>query len=263
MSTPKTVKTQIESLIASANATTGKADTDLTSAVGSLVEGFGQGGSGEDFWRMYDGLTDYASRFKGITTLTDMPYIDTSNGTNFTHTFNGCSKMENIARLDYSSATKMQGTYASCPLLKYVPYINSSKATTFNDCFFNCSSLEEVEGIDLSNATTMHTFMHGNLPKLNKIGGTLNISNLTHDIVYTIFNCPALEEIAFENGCIKRNFSIRNCPKLIDASIQSIIDGLADLTGQDAQTLTFHADVKAKLTETQIATITSKNWTLA
>ena len=37
-------KARINSLISAANATTGKADTDLTSAVGALIAGFGQGG---------------------------------------------------------------------------------------------------------------------------------------------------------------------------------------------------------------------------
>lgn len=39
-------KARINSLISAANATTGKADTDLTSAVGALIAGFGQGGGG-------------------------------------------------------------------------------------------------------------------------------------------------------------------------------------------------------------------------
>ena len=38
-------KQRTQALIDQANATTGKTDTDLTSAVGALVEGFGQGGS--------------------------------------------------------------------------------------------------------------------------------------------------------------------------------------------------------------------------
>lgn len=37
-------KARINSLISAANATTGKADTDLTSAVGALIAGFGSGG---------------------------------------------------------------------------------------------------------------------------------------------------------------------------------------------------------------------------
>lgn len=45
MSDFTTVKTQIQKLIDTANEKTGKADADLTGAVGSLVEGYGTGGS--------------------------------------------------------------------------------------------------------------------------------------------------------------------------------------------------------------------------
>lgn len=62
---------------------------------------------------------------------------------------------------------------------------------------------------------------------------------------------------------IKVSFSIEHFSRLDDGTIQSVIEGLADLTGGTAQTLALHADVKAKLTETQLATITGKNWTVA
>ena len=75
-------------------------------------------------------------------------------------------------------------------------------------------------------------------------------------------NCSKLENVTFE-GELKLSISFVTSPLLSDASIQNIIDCLSDLTGQTAQTITFHADVKAKLTDEQIATITSKNWTLA
>lgn len=44
MSTPETVKAQLQADIAAANAATGKADTTLHAAVSSLIEGFGGGG---------------------------------------------------------------------------------------------------------------------------------------------------------------------------------------------------------------------------
>lgn len=44
MTTPNSVKTKIQNLIRSANATTGKSDTDLTSAVNKLIAGYGTGG---------------------------------------------------------------------------------------------------------------------------------------------------------------------------------------------------------------------------
>ena len=46
MSTAESVKTQLHALLNQANDTTGKADANLTAAIASLAEGFGQGGSG-------------------------------------------------------------------------------------------------------------------------------------------------------------------------------------------------------------------------
>ena len=64
------------------------------------------------------------------------------------------------------------------------------------------------------------------------------------------------------SGKAGKDFEIKNSPRLTDKSIQSIIDALADLTGKTSAKVTFHPTVKAKLTEEQLATIESKNWTL-
>ena len=48
-----------QNLIDQANATTGNTDTDLTSAIGSLVEGFGQGGSDDEKILTYTGIKWY------------------------------------------------------------------------------------------------------------------------------------------------------------------------------------------------------------
>lgn len=78
----------------------------------------------------------------------------------------------------------------------------------------------------------------------------------------TFYKLYELVNITFE-GEIGNSIDLLHSSKLSDSSIQNIIDSLADLTGTTAQTLTFHADVKAKLTQTQLDTITSKNWNLA
>ena len=75
--------------------------------------------------------------------------------------------------------------------------------------------------------------------------------------------CSEIEQIRFVEKSILRNISFSATDKLSDESIQSIINGLAELTGGTAQTLTLNATVGAKLTDTQKATITAKNWTLA
>lgn len=74
-------------------------------------------------------------------------------------------------------------------------------------------------------------------------------------------NCSALKELRVAKETIKINFVIDYSPNLSTKTIQSIIDGLATVETQ--QTLTLHSDVKAKLTETQLSQISSKNWVLA
>lgn len=95
---------------------------------------------------------------------------------------------------------------------------------------------------------------------VKRIIGVLDFSSTT-SATRTFTSCNHLEEVTFEPNTLSISMSLANCIKLTSESIQSIIDGLA--TVETAQTLTLHADVKAKLTETQIAQITSKNWNLA
>ncbi len=81
------------------------------------------------------------------------------------------------------------------------------------------------------------------------------------NIGYGFASCTALEEVRFD-GTIAKMAYFANSPKLSAESVQSIIDALKDLTGQASEKVTFHADVGAKLTEVQKATVTAKNWTL-
>lgn len=97
---------------------------------------------------------------------------------------------------------------------------------------------------------------------LERIIGQFDFRNIT--ATSGMFNnCSSLKEFTPVANTIKTTINFGNSSLLTDTTIQSIIDGLADLTGATAQTLTFHADVKANLSDEQIASITSKNWTLA
>ena len=125
-----------------------------------------------------------------------------------------------------------------------------------------------IEVIDFTNfgqgGLKASVFSHAfrNCDKLIEILGELDFSECTSMIAVFDYS-PNLKEVRFKKNTIKLNLNLWSNSQLSNESIQSIIDGLADLTGETTQTITFHADVKAKLTEEQIATITSKNWTLA
>ena len=73
--------------------------------------------------------------------------------------------------------------------------------------------------------------------------------------------CYYLENVTI-SGTFGKHIAFKDSNLLSAESVQNIIDCLKDLTGATAQTITFHAEVKAKLTDEQKATITAKNWTL-
>lgn len=113
---------------------------------------------------------------------------------------------------------------------------------------------------DISQSTASATNMFSHWQALKVVDGTpFDLSSTT--TIGTMFNyCNALEEIRFAPNSIKVSINLSTSAVLSNATIQSIIDGLAEVA--TAHTLTLHAAVGAKLTEAQKAAITAKNWTL-
>ncbi len=146
-------------------------------------------------------------------------------------------------------------------LLRSMKYSDTANVTNFQSFCANWSVTDTtvIPSLDYSNATTIQGIFQWDW-QIVEIG-EMNIPKVTNTTgAFTA--CEALTTISFVPGCIHVSIGFQYSDKLSDASIQSIIDGLADLTGATAQTLTFHATVGAKLTEAQKATITAKNWTL-
>ena len=138
-------------------------------------------------------------------------------------------------------------------------------ATHGRKAFYDCTNLEYVkicaDNLRDSGEVTACYGMFGNCTSLKTI-------DTVFDGTYCWFgssafdNCYSLETVRFKPLTIKKAISFAKCYSLSDDSIQSIVDGLADLTGATAQTATFHATVGAKLTEEQKAAITANKWTL-
>lgn len=126
--------------------------------------------------------------------------------------------------------------------------------------FANTKKLEYIEGFDLTKVENVrYCFEYSSIKSIHQ---PLNFSNTTAYYSSNMFEgATNLEHILIFKETIKESLRFGTCSKLSAESIQSIIDGLA--TVETAQTLTLHKDVKAKLTETQLATITGKNWNLA
>lgn len=165
-------------------------------------------------------------------------------------------------------ASDMMGFLNQAKGLKSVKlsFIDKGATLSANYCFAGYSStdVDNLELIDISGmACTFSSFAGAfqNRTSLKSIIGDIDLTGCIN-VNSAFYNCLALEDVEFAQGTIPKSIQFNNSPNLSDTSIQSIIDGLADLTGGTQQTITFHADVKAKLTDEQKTTITNKNWLL-
>jgi hypothetical protein len=178
--------------------------------------------------------------------------IDSPNGS----PFNNGWLYNTIPKIDFSKITYLRYSFSGSPIEYIDYYINSENCINHADAFSFTKKLKWIVGIDLSSSTNLFDFLAGSA--IETIQRPLNIAKVT--LATYAFGCANLKDIRFVPECIKVSVSFTSAV-LSDESIQSIIDGLA--TVETAQTLTLHATVKAKLTETQLDTITNKNWNLA
>ena len=199
----------------------------------------------DNFWDAYQKngtRTDYNNGFAYDTFTNDTFYpkyniTPIKNGTVFRQSRNLTIDLKERLKecnvvLDTSKLDNFNYMFEACGV-SAIPLLNCINGTNFTYVFNGCTNLHTIEKI---------------------------IVNKDLELDRCFVNCSKLQNIIFE-GEIGKNINIGYSPLLTMESIQSIIDGLA--TVETAQTLTLHTNVKAKLTEEQLATITSKNWNLA
>ena len=163
-----------------------------------------------------------------------------------------------LPRLGYYTAEAFKGT-KNVTRIKIIATVAENLAA--DRMIFECYQLRTLDFSEFN--VTFGGFTQGisSCGVLEEILGELSFAP-TCGFQHAFMNMGALREIRFKKGTIYKNIGFQQSANLSADSIQSIIDGLADLTGQTVQTLTFHKTVGNKLTEAQKATITAKNWTL-
>lgn len=250
MPTPDKNKAALEGLIAKANAATGGADTTVTDAVDTLIAGFGQGGG--------ENPLDYAARL-------DATYFMANFGDGIDFVVRFGAKSGVALAVGIGTAFKNASGLNSVTVI--FEGLTGGKASINNAFKWEFGTHDGLTKIDISGFCSHAQINNiydafGGRRDLKEIVGVMDCS-LCPGFSGAFTNCLALESVQFAEETILKSLSFPNSPNLTAKTIQSIIDGLADLTGGTAQTLTLHADVKSKLTETQISAITGKNWTLA
>ena len=201
---------KITSLKDYANSTTGKNDADLTNAVKSLAEGYGQGGEpwdetdpdniiieGEPTDVPVDTLTEFLNvrGYKYLfynSTVVDAPWFDTSSVTDVSNMFYNCSYLKSVPLLDTSNVTNMTNMFYNCAELPSVPLLDTSNVTNMTNMFNGCRKLSSVPLLDTSNVTNMSKMFNGcyvltTVPLLD----TSNVTNMS-----SMFNdCSALTSV--------------------------------------------------------------------
>lgn len=144
------------SLISKANNTTGKNDTDLTSGVNSLVEGYGKGGGSNKFAEIFNGTVTAvtAEDLKGVTEIrraafmfcTELKSIELPTGLTSIGgwAFRDCTL---LAKIVIPSSVQTINTYAftNCSSLSSVVFGENSQLTFIGSyAFLHCSSLASI-----------------------------------------------------------------------------------------------------------------------
>ena len=209
----------------------------------------------------------------------------------------GCSGFEYANRLNkaFMYAEFPSGTELDIAFGSKVTSVHENISETFSFCFYRATGVRkirfnktpiytspydmgymfesynasstELEIVDLSGfpqPVTPKNFQKTfyMCTKLREVVGEFDFSGCTN-VSNCFFRCDLLESVCFKPGTIKLALSFVSSPNLTDETIQNIIDGLADLSGGTAQTLTLHATVGAKLTDAQKAAASAKNWTIS
>lgn len=171
--------------------------------------------------------------FFGFTNCKSLEVLDlsnwvTSNVTSLLQAFHACSALQilDVSNFDVSNVTNFQQTFNGCWKLKVLDLTNwdMNNATTARSLFDECRMLQSLIG-----NRTIDDVLENNIGALNGLKVALSLDGTILD----------------------------------RASLRAVINGLADLTGSDTQTLTLDTTLIAKLTEEDIAIATAKNWTLS
>ncbi len=191
-------------------------------------------------------MANYASEIKfrsddwatSDTVVLDMPNLSTMNRMFSDFDFMTIKHLTINSNTPITNLQYAFGASVGNSILKTIVLnIDTSECTAFGQMLFK-TNVRRIEGnpIDFSSATS--------------IGRV---------IAYDY----SVEYFRVVPNTIKLDVNFGHCGVLDDGTIQSVIDGLADLTDGTAQTLTLHADVIAKLTDEQLTAIAQKNWNVA
>lgn len=170
--------------------------------------------------------------------------VDCSNSTTFSNIFSNCYMLEDISLINIDEDKSQSWTRAfridtsiEYFNLKNISFSPKLIGTSFQYMFYNQQFLENITGeIDFT-----------------KISSATNINLM-------FYACNNLKEVRFTKESLKYNLQMAQSGSLSLESLQSIIDGLGNVT--TTSTLSLNSTAYNKLTEEQKQSATDKGWTI-
>lgn len=199
--------------------------------------------------------------------------VDTSSWRDLSNAFRNCYFLTKINEgniVDCSGiieGNRLRYAFFGCSCIEEVNFINMPDFAVSLDSMFSLAPkvipdrLKKVSFSPKINALNVTLLFNGR-DSLEEIIGEFDLSKITSANGQSRpFNeCTSLVEVRFTNESIKYNLSFAQSSQLSDESIQSILDGLANVS--TTQTLSLNSEVYAKLTEEQKQSATDKGWTI-
>ena len=184
----------------------------------------------------------------------DVSCWDTSKITTMYQVFGNCNSLQqlDVRGWDTSKVTNMDGLFGNCRSLQQldVSSFDTSKVTNMSSIFGDCRSLQQldVSSFDTSKVAVMYGIFY-NCSSLQSLDLSGWIASSANSVNTMFVNCKSLRTLIgdktlqdVENGLktmvgLKLSIETKQSP-LRFSSILALANGLADLTGATAQTLT-------------------------
>lgn len=196
--------------------------------------------------------------------------IDTTSA-NLTRGFLNCFNLRRINKdnvVDCSNNTNFSNVFCNCFMLEDVSFINidEDKSQSWTrafriDTFVEYSNLKNIS-FSPKLIGTSFSYMFHNQQDLENINGEIDFTKISSatNITLMFYACNNLKEVRFTKESLKYDFQMAQSRYLSLESLQSIIDGLGNVT--TTRTLSLNSTAYNKLTEEQKQSATDKGWTI-
>ena len=210
----------------------------------------------------FENVTSFVFAWRGCSSLTSFPLIDTSSGINFQIAWRDCSSLTSFPLIDTGSGTNFSFAWYGCSSLTSFPLLDTSSGTDFSLSWRNCTSLTSFPLIDTSSGT-IFVFAWYFCSSLTSFP-LINTSNGT-DFYRTWYGCQSLT--SFPANAFDTNIATNYADSFIATNLttQSIDDILVSLVASGVNNGTFDqsgGQGPSATGQNAITTLLGRGWTI-